>query len=260
MLFLSRTVFCQELFVYTEPASNMATNNLGIRNMGSLMKKTDDLGYNFHFMPELMYGLSNKVMLHATGFISTRNQGFIAEGGSVYAKYKFLNFDEVQEHFRVATFGRYSFNSSDVHQEEINLLGHNSGYEVGFVATQLLHKLAISASTSFLKAQNNGTQNGFPSNQASKAGMYTLSFGRLVLPKKYVAYNQPNLNLMCELLGQSLLENGKSYLDVAPSVQLIFSSKIRIDLGYRQQLYSSMVRTAPNGFLLRLEYNIFNAF
>ena len=94
-----------------------------------------------------MYGLSNKVMLHATGFISTRNQGFIAEGGSVYAKYKFLNFDEVQEHFRVATFGRYSFNSSDVHQEEINLLGHNSGYEVGFVATQLLHKLAISAST-----------------------------------------------------------------------------------------------------------------
>ena len=211
-------------------------------------------------MPELMYGINNKFMIHATSFLSNRNRSLVSEGGSLYFKYKFFNNDDVQRHFRVATYGRYSFNNSDIHQEEINLLGHNSGYEAGIVATQLLHKVAISSSISYAKAFDNTAINKFPNNQPSAATNYTLSFGKLMLPKKYKDYAQTNLNIMCEFLGQILTPNGKSFLDIAPSAQLIINSKMRIDIGYRKELYSNMIRTAPNGFLLRLEYNFFNAF
>jgi hypothetical protein len=238
----------------------MATNNLGIRLGASLMNNKDNSGINFHLTPELMYGLTNKVMLHTAAFVSNRSNMLVTEGGSVYMKYKFLNNDDVQKHFRMAAFGRYSFNNSDIHQDEINLFGHNSGYELGLVATQLLHKVAISASASFLKAEDNGVEYKFPSTQSKTGSNYTLSFGKLVLPKKYKNYKQINLNVMCEFLGQTLYQSGNSYIDIAPSFQLIINSKMRFDLGYKQELYSSMLRTAPNGFILRFEYNFFNTF
>ncbi len=252
--------YTQELFLFAEPASNMATNNLGIRLAASAMNKKDVSGINFHLMPELMYGINNKFMLHTTAFLSNRSSSLITEGGSIYLKYKFLNKDEVQRHFRMAAYGRYSFNNSDIHQEEINLYGHNTGYEAGIVATQLLHKVAISSSVSYSKAFDNSSNNKFPSTQSNDATNYTISIGKLMLPKKYKDYAQPNLNLMCEFLGQILTPNGKSFLDIAPSAQLIIKSKMRVDIGYRQELYSNMLRTAPNGFLLRLEYNFFNTF
>ncbi|MBA2746240.1 MAG: hypothetical protein H0U44_08455 [Flavisolibacter sp.] len=63
---------------------------------------------------------------------------------------------------------------------------------------------------------------------------------------------------MLEFLGQRLNENGKSYLDIAPSAQFIIKSRARIDIGYRHELYSDMYRTAPNGFVVRFEYNFYN--
>jgi hypothetical protein len=50
-------------------------------------------------------------------------------------------------------FGRYSFNS-DIHQEQIEIMGHNSGFETGLVATKLIKKVAISSSVSFERAYN----------------------------------------------------------------------------------------------------------
>jgi len=40
-------------------------------------------------------------------------------------------------------FGRYSFNNADIHQEEIETIGHNTGFEVGIVAAQLVKKLPL---------------------------------------------------------------------------------------------------------------------
>jgi hypothetical protein len=48
-------------------------------------------------------------------------------------------------------------------------------------------------------------------------------------------------------------------MDVAPSVQFIFNSQSRVDIGYRREISSTMLRTAPNGFFIRLEHNFFNA-
>lgn len=264
LVFLILILFCfiklnaQELFVVTEPASNMPAKSFGIRTMNSIMYANDNV-INYHNMPELMLGINNKLMIHAQGFFSNRQDGGIeTEGGSLYAKYGFLSIDDIKKHFRMAAFARYSFNKADIHQEEIETMGHNTGYEIGVVATQLLHKVALSSSVSFEKALDNKPKYIFPTNQNSKALNYTFSAGKLMLPKTYKNFKQTNLNLMCEFLGQVLLPSNKSYLDIVPSAQLIFTSQFRVDFGYRYQLYSNMQRTAPNGFIVKLEYTWFN--
>lgn len=252
--------YTQELFVFTEPASNMATNNLGVRLTSSVMKEKPSGNINIYLMPELMYGVSSKLMVHTNAFLSRESSGSSLNGGSIYAKYKFINQDEVQKHFRMAIYSRYSFNTSHIHQESINLMMNNSGFETGLIATQLLHKLALSGSVSYIQALNNGNNNDFPQIQVNNATNYTFSIGRLILPKKYKDYDQTNMNLMLEFLGQTLNENGKTFLDIAPSVQFIINSKVRIDVAYRQEIYSNMYRFAPNGVLIRFEYNFFNIF
>jgi hypothetical protein len=239
----------------------MAAKSIGLRLNNSIMPESYTDKINYHLIPEIMVGISKQLMMHGEAFLSNRNKGLSAEGGAIYAKYRFLSNDDIQKHFRMAAFGRISFNNSDIHQEEINLNGHNSGYETGIIATQLIHKVALSSSVAFLKAADNGSGNKFPYGiNNSKAINYTVSIGKLVLPREYTDYKQTNLNLMLELLGQSNLGSGKYYLDIAPSAQLIFNSVARLDLGYRQQLAGSLYRTAPNGFFVRLEYNLFNAF
>ena len=53
-------------------------------------------------------------------------------------------------------------------------------------------------------------------------------------------------------------ENGKTFFDIVPAIQFIFNSQVRIDLAYRKELYSSMLRTAPNGVYFNLYYTFFN--
>lgn len=251
-------LIAQELFVFTEPASNMSAKSVGIRMMNMIGNEGSNNKLNYHLMPEIMFGVNNKIMFHLQGFLSNVNNSFETEGASIYAKYRFLSNDEVHQHFRMAAFGRASFNNALVHQEEIETMGHNSGFEGGITATQLLHKIALSSSVSYEKAVFNNTPSLFAT-QPSNAINYTFSIGKLMLPKEYKNYNQTNVNLMLELLGQKLVGSSKSYLDVAPSIQFIFNSVARIDVGYRKQLYSNIERTSENIFVIKLEYNFFNA-
>jgi hypothetical protein len=258
VLLFAQTLYSQELFVVTDPASNVPANSLAINAMQLLFKEKFEPGYNYHIMPEVTYGLNKNLMFRATAFVSNRNDGLVTEGGSVFAKYRFFSSDDLNSHFRMAAYGRYSFNNSDIHQEQIEIMGHNSGFETGIIATKLIHKVAISSSISYEKAFDNTTKNPFPNTIGNNATNYTLSFGKLMYPKKYTSYKQTNINLMVEFVGQTINENGKSYLDVVPAVQFIINSQARIDLAYRQQLASSMLRTAPNGFYFNLYYTFFN--
>jgi hypothetical protein len=250
----------QELFVYTEPASNMPANSLGLRASNWMMRERPDEGggVNYHLIPELMWGVNKAWMMHAEAFFSNRDGRLTTEGGALYAKYRFLSQDGDHRHFRMAAYGRAATNNSSVHQEEIETNGHNSGLEGGLIATQLLHKTALSSSASFENAMDGNKAEEYSRNLATHAMNYTFSAGQLILPKKYTSYKQTNLNLMMEVLGQWLPENGRSFLDVAPSVQLIFNSQTRLDVGYRRQLYSTMERTAPNGIMVRVEHTLFN--
>jgi len=258
--FLIKKANAQELFVMTEPASNMPANSLGVRTMNSFMyEKTGVL--NYHIMPELMWGINQNWMIHLQSFHSNRaGEKMKTEGASLYAKYRFFSSDDLHSHFRMAAFGRYSKNNADIHQEEIETMGHNSGYELGFVATLLKNKVAVSTSASFERALDNLPNYKFPASQSHHAINYTLSIGKLMYPKQYTSFKQTNINLMVEMLGQVLSPNGKSNLDIVPSIQFIIHSQARIDIAWRKELYSSMTRTAPNGFMIKLEYTFFNAF
>lgn len=254
---LATPLFAQELYVNTEPASNMATRSLGIRleNQGYSAG-----GWKDRTTLELMYGANKNLMLHTAFYTSNYYRANHFEGGSAYAKYRFLSVDTVQRHFRGAVFAKVSAINNPLVNQEIALEGDNSGWQSGVVFTQLLHKLALSGSASYLRAFDNRGNNRLPVSNARDAISYTLSAGYLLLPKNYQNYDQMNLNVYVELLGKTNPGYAQSYLDAAPAVQFIFNSVFRVDLSYHAPLYNDMVRTSKNIYLLRLEYNLFNIF
>lgn len=261
LFFLSFSANAQELFAVTEPASTRPAGSIGFRFDHLVMNEINSSKINYHLIPEIMIGVSKNLTVTGNVFLSNRTEKFSGEGGSLYARYRFLSHDGVQRHFRMAAFGRVSWNNSDIHQEEINMNGHNSGFETGVVATQLLRKVALSTSVSILKAGDNGKGNKFLyGSENSKAVNYTFSIGKLMLPNEYTDYRQTNINLMAEFITQVNTGSGKYYMDIAPSVQMIFNSQSRVDIGYRAELSSTLLRTAPTGFFIRLEHTFFNAF
>lgn len=250
----------QELFVYSEPASNMPAHSLGFRLAGSIMMDNNPLHNTFMLTPELMYGISRSIMLHAEGFMTDFNKRTDINGGALYMKYRFFSKDDVHSHFRMAAYGRFAINKNPIHQEAIDLNGFNSGLEAGFVATQLINKVAISSGVSWVRANDNGENKFIYGDKNRNALSFNLSAGKLFIPKEYIDYKQLNVNGMIELLGQTNFGSGKTFIDLAPSLQFIILSKMRVDLGYRFPLQNNLSRNMPRAFLVRLEYNIFNAF
>jgi hypothetical protein len=250
----------QELFVFSEPASNMPARSIGIRASNWLMYDNPDKTLNYQLIPEVMWGVNKNLMIHFDGFFTNQGGNFHAVGAGTYAKYRIYSADAVNRHFRMAVYGRLSLNNSAIFQQEIDLTRNNTGYALGLIATQLLHRQAISATIGFNQAYNNGTENKIPPGQSDQAINFSLSTGRLIFPKEYVSYKQTNLNLMLELSGQHLMGANENFLDLAPAVQFIFNSQTRLDIGYKFQLYSDMQRVAPNGFMIRVEHLLFNVF
>ncbi len=249
----------QELFVYTEPASNMPAHTLGLRASNWLMGERETGRTNYHLIPEAMWGVNKHLMMHIEGFFSNRNTRLSAEGAGIYAKYRFYSHDTLYRHFRAAAFGRITTNNAPVHQEEIVTNGHNSGFQLGLIGTQLLHRQAVAVSLWYERALDNFGRNEFPSAQSRDAVNVALSTGRLFYPKHYTGYGNVNFNGMLEVLSQQSLGSNKRYIDLAPSVQFIFNSQTRLDIGYRFEAFGNMERTAPSGVLLRLEHVFFNA-
>lgn len=248
----------QELFVFTEPASNMPSKSIGLRASNWLMYDRANARMNVQFLPELMWGANKNLMIHLDGFFTNQNGFFHGVGLGSYVKYRLYTADGVNKHFRLAAFGRVSLNGSAIFQEEIDLARNNTGYAAGLIATQLLHKQAISFTIGFVQAFNNGPDNKFPFSQPDQAVNYSISTGRLILPKRYLNYKQTNMNLMLEVLGQHLLGTDKSFIDIAPAVQFIFNSQTRLDIGYKFEMYSNMQRSASNGIMIRIEHLLFN--
>ncbi len=248
----------QELYVNTEPASNMASKAIGFRLTNDVKPLKSGLG--LRISPEVMLGFSRHLMVHASLFGSNFYQsGFHIEGISLYGKYRFIAIDQAQSHFRIAGFGRISLINNPIPYNEISLQGDNSGYQGGLVLTQLIHKLAFSASSDLTHAiQNLGgyIPNGPSRNQIG----YSLSAGYLLLPKRYTDYKQTNVNLYIELLGKSGWKGGGTYLDIAPAIQFIFGSTTRLDFSYQSQITGDLSRLSKTNFLIRLEHNLFNAF
>lgn len=260
LVFISaiKTAYSQELYVFSEPASNMAAKSIGFR-------LTTEGAFNPSFttrtIPEVMLSFNKKLMIHGQAFLSNFNDNkYQLEGGSLYAKYRFLSIDEVQSHFRAAAFARVSTSNQPTFSRDINLEGDNSGAQAGFVFTQLVHKLALSATVGYTQAFKSSSKQVYGMPEPNNMLSYSLSSGYLLLPFVYKNYKQPNFNVYVELLGKTDPSNGKSYFDIAPAIQTIINSRTRIDLGYRFQAAGNLEnRYNKNMYLVRVEFNLFNA-
>lgn len=258
-----------------EPASNMAANSLGIRLTNKFFNMKHESGTGMRFEPEVMFGFSKKLMVHVLGYASNNMQRDMRfEGAGIYAKYRFLSNDDVHSHFRMAAYVKGSLidnpyspamgddhdhNAKPYSNEELDLEGMTSGVSGGIIATQLVHKFAISGTVGYNRFFKN-TKDELPLFFSRNMVNYSLSAGYLLLPVQYKSYEQTNLNLYVELLGKSNVDQYRQnyYVDVAPAIQFIFNSTTRLDFSYRTQLFGDMPRNTDRSFLVRIEHNIFN--
>jgi hypothetical protein len=251
----------QELFPYTEPASNMPAKSMSLKMSAMLGKGVHGDKLDQRYSPEVMFGINKKWMMHAALTLSNMYESFFYyESARVYAKYRFLSNDDVHKHFRMAAFATAAYSRNHLQHNELNLMGDHSGVQAGLIATQLWNKLAVSGTASLIEVLDE-KRNDKPQQYAFQSFNYSLSAGYLVLPRVYKDYDQTNLNIYAELLGGQNLdwEYEKYYLDLAPSLQLIFKSTSKLNLGYRFQLKSDIYRNMKNSWMVSYEYIFLNA-
>ncbi len=254
----------QELYVFTEPASNLPARSISLKLTDHFV--TSDNIYNrfsHRLMPQVMLGVSKKLMFQIGGtFANMHTPDFRAESINFYTKYRFLSKDEIHKHFRMAVFANLSATKAPFHYDEITLMGDKEGVAMGLVATQLWHKLAVSATVTHTQLLDNSRFNKvlYIPQRNYQAMNYSLSAGYLVFPKEYRDYKQTNLNLYLEILSQQTLDRKTNYLDIAPALQLIFNSNAKLNLGYRFQATGNMSRMANNSWQVSFERTLLGAF
>jgi hypothetical protein len=247
----------QELFPYSEPASNMPTRSLAIKlssmygNFSGLLKQ--------RYTPELMAGFNKDLMVHVgTTFSDMHTENIKWESVYTYSKYRFLSNDEVHQHFRMAVFAEGGYSKNKAAFDELNITGDVSGLQAGVIATELVNKFAASATASYIHSLAPKDEHSHY-NPAEKALSYSLSAGYLVLPLEYTSYDQTNFNIYAELLGQRALDKDAYFVDLAPSVQFIFKSTAKLNVGYRFQLGGNALRNMDKSLMVSFEYLFLNA-
>ncbi|OSZ77464.1 hypothetical protein CAP36_13860 [Chitinophagaceae bacterium IBVUCB2] len=264
IIFLTINAKGQELYVYSEPASNMPANSISLKLTDHFVAKNERYSRSTHrFMPQLMWGVNKNWMVHiGATFANMHTADFKYESVNLYAKYRFLSDDEIHKHFRMAVFADASITEAPFHYDEITLMGDKSGVEAGLIATQLWHKLAVSATVSHTQVLDESRNNKviYVPSRNYQAMNYSFSAGYLLLPKEYTDYKQMNLNLYTELLAQQTLDRKTHYVDVAPALQFIFNSNFKVNIGYRFQVSGNMDRMSADSWQLNLERTFLKAF
>jgi len=253
----------QELYVFTEPASNMPAHSVSAKLTGHFV--TNDKIYNRftqRYMPEVMFGISKKLMVHLSATIGNMHtNNFLYESVALYAKYRFLSNDDIHKHFRMAVFADASKTKAPFHYDEISLMGDKSGIQGGLIATQLWNKLAVSSTVAFTQVLDKSRNDKviYVPPRSYQAMNYSLSAGYLLFPKEYTDYKQMNVNFYTEVLAEQTLDIKKHYIDIAPALQFIFNSNTKLNIGYRFQVSGDMQRMAKTNWLVSFERTFLNA-
>lgn len=262
-LLLTSQLHAQELFVFTEPASNMPAHSISLKVTDHMVAK-DKIYQRFsqRFMPQIMFGVSKKFMVHLGMTIGNMHTSkYLYESFNVYAKYRFLSNDEIHKHFRMAVFAEGSATKAPFHYDEITLMGDKSGIEAGIIATQLWNKFALSGTISHTQVLDKSRNSKiiYVPERLYQSMNYSLSGGYLLFPREYNDYKQTNLNLYTELLAEQSLDAKKYCIDLAPAAQLIFNSNLKLNIGYRFQLDGNMSRMATHNWQISIERTFLNA-
>jgi hypothetical protein len=253
-------VNAQELFVFSEPASNMPAKSISAKiGFRSPVSKYNNY-FKQRYTPEIMFGLSKNWMVHLSGTFSDFYWPTVKpESIKGYTKFRFYSNDDVHRHFRMAAFAEGSYSKSPFYYGDINADGDNSGVQAGLIATQLVNKLAVSGTTSVIRVFANKDEHAGHLGHSITALYYSLSTGYLIFPKTYTDYKQVNLNLYFELLGMKGFESGDYMLDAAPALQLIFNSNFKINAGVRLQVLGHMLRVGETNYTLSVERTFLGA-
>lgn len=251
----------QELYVFSNPASNIPAKTIVAKASTKTMRSYHNNEREYRFMPELQLGLTKNWML--TGNVSFSNMFFQQkqqfESARLYTKYRFYSNDEVHKHFRAAVYGSAAWSNNPLVYQELNLEGDNSGVQLGVVATQLVNKFAASAGVAYIQQLEKTNKVSFGIPFSEQALQYNLSMGYLLFPRNYNSYKQTNFNLYCEFLGQQSTDIKAGFIDIAPSLQLIFNSSTRFNVGARYQLAGNAHRMTERSVFISLEHYFLNA-
>jgi len=248
------SVHAQELYVFSEPASNMPAHSVGIRQQVKRVASSGTATGGTRSSSEIMFGANKNFMWHLGFTLSDMySSNFRAESFRAYGKYRFFSQDDLYKHLRMAAFAEFSLSQNPFMFDEISLEGDQSGFQSGLIITQLLHKLAISATGSYISVAGKRSTGDLTPNKRN-AVSYSLSAGYLLFPVTYKNYDQTNVNLYLELLGQQSTNDNRYFTDLAPALQFIFNSQAKVNFGYRYQLSGNMLRMGTQGWLLGMEW------
>lgn len=204
------------------------------------------------------------------------------EGLIASVKYRWLSIDRRQKHVRMSVYGRIA-KSFVPHDEAEARLGDNSGIEGGWVGTALLKRFAISISNGYIipfSYKDKAKQIEF---KYGNAAYLNLSLGYRLIPSRYSDYNNLNVNIFLECINkvydkaQMTVEGqnypfddfinydqyiynslqANAYSELRPSVQLIFFSTTRIDIGVAQPLFSQSYLHFYPMYFIALQKNIY---
>ena len=258
----------QELYVFSDPASNVPAKSLSLKYNSKWMN-SDLLGSSLlmsRHMGEASIGLNKKWMIRPAFTLSDMftNRVVKWESISLYTKFRFYSNDEVHRHFRAAAFVKALYSSNDLEYDELNADGDQSVVQGGVILTQLINKLAISSTLALTEVTNRERWKEYlgPRDFGYRSFNYSISAGYLLYPREYTSYKQTNFNLYLELIGSRGIDRKYYFVDLAPAVQFILNSNTKINLGYRFQAKGNAYRmsNAAPSISFSVERTFFNTF
>ncbi len=268
------SITAQELYVFSDPASNVPAKSLSLKYAGKYMNEQRQREGLNQFesvlmnrqMAEASIGLNKKWMLRSGFTFSDMYTDRVVKWESVnlYAKYRFLSNDDVHKHFRAAAFLRGVYSTNDLKFDELTSDGDQSVLQAGLILTQLVGKLAVSGTLAWTEVVDGERWLKYvgPRQFGYQSLNYSLSSGYLLFPRKYKSYKQTNFNIYLELIGSQGIDRMVGFLDLAPAVQFILNSNTKINMGYRFQLTGNAFRmaNANPSLSLSVERTFFNTF
>lgn len=267
LILLLNPGWSQELYVYSEPASNVPARSLSFKYGSKWLREKSPAHEHIssRHMLETSLGISKTLMVRpaitfGNMYSAYPDQQQKFESISIYLKYRFLSIDDVHKHFRGSFYAKGLYSKNPLLYDELTIDGDQSAFQFGLIATQLINKLAISATGSIHQVLDGERflKYGGPRRFGYQAFNYSLSSGYLLLPRKYKSYDQTNFNIYLEVLGGKGIDRKYDFIDLAPAVQLIFKSSSKLNLGYRFQLDANAYRMATSSFYLSFEKTFLN--